>query len=154
MDLSKVFNIVSEELYSGDDNLIKRKINMLKNDYEIENEKPLCISGTCFCFNEDVDFMEEDIAISEDSFFIYDESGHSGEWRIVECKSLKDAENFILSGAGYFNMFCTDIIVFSAKEIFEFNVYYENGYEKIYLTKDNEIPSKFKLKIEWNSKII
>lgn len=155
MKLSKIFEVISNEICGFDSSYADNKLSILKTYYEIISVEPIFVRGAYSIHEEDaVKFEEKDLTIKNNSILVYDETGHTGEWCIMEYSSLEEVEKFILSGAGYFNMFCTHIVVFSYDAVFDFSVYFVDDYEKIILDKDNEVLDTVDLKIEWKSKPI
>lgn len=155
MKLSKIFEVISNEIYGANNRYAHKKIDILKNYHEVICTDPILIRGEYSIYEEDtVKFEEKDLTLKNTSILVYDETGHTGEWCIREYSSLEEVEKFILSGAGYFNMFCTHIVVFSYDAVLSFSVYYMDDYEKIVLDKDDELLNTIDLKIEWESKPI
>lgn len=153
MKLSKIFEVISNEVYGTDSRYVCKKIDMLKNYHEVIGADPILIRGEYSIYEEDaVNFEEKDLMLKNTSILVYDETGHTGEWCVREYSSLEEVEKFIFSGAGYFNMFCTHIVVFSHNEVLDFSVYYMDGFEKVVLDKNSEALDTANLKIEWKSK--
>lgn len=154
MKLSDVFKIISVELYNRDNKYVDLKCKMFQANYCVHSTSPLSISGRHYIL-KDNEFVFEDreIPLKDSSILVYDETGHSGEWNITEYDSLDEVEKFVLSGAGYFNMFCTHIVVFTPKIVLCFNPYYvdENGIYN-FLSKEDEDYCKYNLKLKWDAK--
>lgn len=151
MKLSEIFKVISSEMYGDEYRCLDRKCNMLKSDYCLNTVNPVSITGRYSIFQDESPvFEDKEIQLKENSILVYDETGHSGEWNITEFNSLEDVERFILSGAGYFNMFCTSIIVFTYEKVLNFGVYYVENNKKIFLNKDDDICDGYDFKIEWN----
>ena len=151
MRLSKFFKLFLQEYYNCDNRRILTKYNMLIRDFNIESYEPLEISGRCSLLDSsDYTFEDIDIQYKEKSFFVFDEIGHSGEWRIREFSSIEDVERLILSKGGYLNMFCTAMIVLQGENILRFKIYYKNSENKIaFIDKDNFDDNFNDLKVLW-----
>lgn len=157
MKLSKIFEIISNTVYSDNDVYANKKICTLKDYSKVISTEPVLIKGNYSIYKEDiVDFKDKILSLSHDSIFVYDETGHTGEWTIREYSSLLEVEKFVLSGAGYFNMFCTNIVVFTYDAVLDFSIYYINMDDgvRVFLDKDNEPSKDYDLKIEWKSRPI
>lgn len=154
MRLSSIFKIISNEIYSQDMIYLDRKYNTLKSYHNVCSINPLLVEGYYSIYEEDkICFEDKDIKLNNSSILVYDETGHTGEWQIREYNSLKEVEEFILSSAGYFNMFCTFIVVLSESFVFDFKVYCIRDGEKIFVS-ENDFSSDLDFKVQWSSKKI
>lgn len=96
--------------------------SMIEN-YNMDYGDPLLITGVYSILRKESKEIEfENIKLNYNGPLVFSYCNHSGEWFIKEFKSFKDVEEYILGGAGYFNMFTGSIIVFYDGDIKEFNV--------------------------------
>lgn len=149
MKVSLMFLLISKELFDNERQQHIRQKMFLK-DFKIIDANSLYITGQCSLLDkEDIVFNDIDLDIKEDLYYIYDETGHNGEWSIREYDSLRKVEKFILSPGGYINMFCTHCIVFNKNKIFKFDIFSQdaNG-EKYIVDKDLAYDMK-NLNIVW-----
>lgn len=137
MKISSVFSLISKTIFD-DVRYQSIRYKMFLKDFQINNANPLCITGQCSILDNDfIEFDDIELSINDNSLYVYEETGHNGEWSIKEYTSLKSVENFILSPGGYINMFCTHCIVFNKNKIFEFDIYANNlNGEKYIIDKD------------------
>lgn len=96
--------------------------SMIEN-YNMDCSYPLLITGVYSILRKESKEIEFDnIKLNYNGPLIFSYCNHSGEWFIKEVQSFKEVEEYILGGAGYFNMFTGSIIVFYDGYIKEFNV--------------------------------
>ena len=96
--------------------------SMIEN-YNIDCSHPLLITGVYSILRKESKEIEFDnIKLNYNGPLIFSYCNHSGEWFIEEVQSFKDVEEYILGGAGYFNMFTGSIIIFYNGHIKKFNV--------------------------------
>lgn len=161
MNLHEIMSIIidetfKKELYTGLNNQrLEKHINDLlanmKSNYIIKTINPLNVSGV-FTFenNENNNCDDFHLSLDDNSYLIYDLTGHNGEWRIVECKSLEKVEEEILSEAGYLNMFTTDMVIIKDFEVKKFKIYQRNSNGEIKYVEDfEECDREKELKIQW-----
>ena len=121
-------------------------------DLKISNYTPLDMEGYWINNCEPIEDLENILMkeINEFGVYLYHLIGHTGEWFVREVNSINDAEEYILSSAGYLNMFCTTLLVIYKGKIRDFRVYeiLEDG-EKQYVEDDEECKNRDKVMVEW-----
>ncbi|MEG0799490.1 MAG: hypothetical protein RSG51_03655 [Bacilli bacterium] len=150
MNILDLFRLIADKENKTRINL-NSCIALMLEDFKINNNSPLEVEG-CYCNNEPrgevKDILMSDI--KELGIYLYDLTGHTGEWFIREVDSIKDAEEYILSPGGYLNMFTTTLLVINKGKVKDFKVYeiLENG-KKQYVEDDQDCKIREKVIIEW-----
>lgn len=110
-------------MVNNEKSLIPYVLKSMIENYNMDCDSPLLITGVYNILrkvSKEIEFDNIELNYSGPLVFSY--CNHSGEWFIKELKSFKEVEEYILGGAGYFNMFTGSIIVFYNGDIKEFNV--------------------------------
>lgn len=149
MKMTDLFYEIAKALYCSEKER-QYFFNSMKNTYEIQSSNTIEINGQ---FYVGMDKSEKDIKdnldIKDNKIYVYDETGHSGDWRIKELNSFDEVEEYILSPGMFLNMFCSRIVVISNRRYHPFRVYEEVNTNKVYLDCGDECEHIENVYIEW-----
>ena len=149
MKLTDLFYEITKALYSSKEDR-ERFYNSIKNTYEIQDSNNLEIGGRFYIgMNEAENNIKENLDMKDNKIYVYDETGHSGDWRIKEFNSFDEVEEYILSPGMFLNMFCSRIVVISNRGYQPFRVYEEINADKVYLDCGDECEHIGNVYIEW-----
>lgn len=154
MNLLQLFNLIIKSM-DCEINDCNYYLNLFLNDIVIEEKSPLEIYGTFLpmslrkkTINANTS-VANTVLLDSSLYYLYEECGHNGEWRISSYCDIGDLEKNILSPGGYLNMFTTSVIVIKNGKKINFNVYEMLDNAKKYVSDFDECKNISKLRVEW-----
>lgn len=128
----------------------KSHLSEMLQSFKINSYLPLDIEGSYLDNEQKINQGNILSEIDKLSIYVYDFTGHTGDWYIKEVNSINDAEKYILSPGGYLNMFSTNILVIHKGKIKDFKVYetLQNG-KKQYVKDDQDCINRDSVNVDW-----